>query len=422
MRLCSALLLVLVLCMGCGPQGREPIEWHLLYEPRALPAAGEQELREFFADQQPLPLGCRVDSMALRFDYVEFALVCPGESAPAHFELHPSDSFHLSERLSERLIFRWQDETPPSLREQLEPSLKPQLMALDQRWDWYRLTGFTTTLRTENDFKRHEAGFRAFRNDRMEESLQIFSELMRDNPRAGALGMVVASVAGQLLTEKKVEQFRQQAESHPEDVLQRFIAGVAMHYYAHTRATTVEEKLRYYRDCLPYLEPAITVYPTEPRVYIYLAVTNFRLGNQQLAEEYIERAVALNSKDPDAFYCRAEIFQRTQVERSLRDLRYYIALQALLVKHGAVVSASKEKRVRAMLAHLIAVRDGHADPKEIFDPVVNQGFLERNLIPVIDPLLRSPLFRVGGRIVVSLLVACGLITWYRRRKRGPGQR
>jgi hypothetical protein len=110
-------------------------------------------------------------------------------------------------------------------------------------------------------------------------------------------------------------------------------------------------------------------YDFEARLFIYLAVSHFRLGHQDEAEVAIERAVELGGDDPDAFYCRAEIFQRRDVARSIADLERYLEMTRRLVAEGGVVAASKQERVRRMLEHLRAVQRGEERGDEIFDPV-----------------------------------------------------
>ena len=106
--------------------------------------------------------------------------------------------------------------------------------------------------------------------------------------------------------------------------MKQFVAGVGAHYYAHQSAPTKEAKRPYYEIALTYLSRAESAYAAEPRLWIYLAVSNFRLGRQREAEALIEKAVALGADDPDAYYCRAEIFQHQNLARSLADLDLYI--------------------------------------------------------------------------------------------------
>lgn len=216
---------------------------------------------------------------------------------------------------------------------------------------------------------RYLEGSEWYRRRNGRKAAEIFIELAKENPRAeGVLGMVVASVASSGLSRQEVQALMDDADAHPDDPLRQFIAGAATHYYAHNDGKSVEEKQKYYELCLHFLGRA-EAYDFEPRLYIYRAVSHFRLGNQALAEELIEKAVARAGEDPDAYYCRAEIFQRTNTERSLDDLRLYIDMQERQARNGAVVSKPKMARVRLMQEYLEAVHRGDMEPMEIFDPV-----------------------------------------------------
>src|SRR5207247_1554001 len=99
-----------------------------------------------------------------------------------------------------------------------------------------------------------------------------------------------------------------------------------------------------------------------PRVFVYLGVSHFRLGEQAEAEKLIEQAVPLATNDPDVYYCRAEIFQRVNVTRSIADIERYLTMVGTLHAQGVPVSESKHDRVRKMLEHLRAVERGAEKP------------------------------------------------------------
>ncbi|MCC6216008.1 MAG: hypothetical protein IT376_14170 [Polyangiaceae bacterium] len=229
----------------------------------------------------------------------------------------------------------------------------------------------------EHEYAR---GLALYRDGKSREASVIFVELARKNPRQrGVLGMVVATLAGSQLFEPEVRELLATADTAPADLLAQFRAGVAAHYFAHEEASSVEEKRGWYETALRYLDRARPL-DFEARWHIYQAVTNFRLGNQALAEEQIERAVALGSDDPDVYYCRAEIFQRTNIPRALEDIRRYQEKVAEIVRGGGTTSASKSARVQMMYDHLSAVQRGEAAPREIFDPVSHDpltGMLRR---------------------------------------------
>jgi tetratricopeptide (TPR) repeat protein len=219
---------------------------------------------------------------------------------------------------------------------------------------------------------RYVAGLQAYQQRRYPDAIQIYMDLARQNNCCGVLGMVVASLASTAPTPERAAAAAQEADAAPDDILKQFVAGVLAHYAAHVNGRDQEEKTRLYRQAIRYLERTRSTLTTEPRLFIYLAVSNFRLGNQREAEQFIERAVELAAHDPDAYYCRAEIFQRVNVRRSVADIDTYLRMNAENEARGAVGDPGKTERVRLMRAHLIAVSEGREQPTELFDPVAAQ--------------------------------------------------
>jgi tetratricopeptide (TPR) repeat protein len=221
--------------------------------------------------------------------------------------------------------------------------------------------------------ERYQEGLRSYQQRRYPQAIELYTSLARDNTCCGVLGMVVASYASTAPTPERAAAAAADADAHRDDTLKQFIAGVLAHYAAHVNGRDQEEKRRLYEQALRYLDRTRPTYDFEPRVFIYLAVSNFRLGRQQLAEQFIERAVLLAQHDPDAYYCRAEIFQRTNVRRSIEDINLYLRTNAVNEARGAVGDPGKTARVIAMRDHLIAVSEGRANPRELFDPVRQSG-------------------------------------------------
>jgi hypothetical protein len=166
-----------------------------------------------------------------------------------------------------------------------------------------------------------------------------------------------------------VTELTTDADRSPDDVLKQFVAGVGAHYFAHQSGTSKDEKSAYYALALKYLSRANPAYASEPRLWIYLAVSNFRLGHQAEAEALIERAVALGADDPDAYYCRAEIFQRKNLTRSLADLDFYLDRMKKNEASSGITAPEKNARVQRMKDYLLAVSRGEREPVELFDPV-----------------------------------------------------
>jgi len=237
-----------------------------------------------------------------------------------------------------------------------------------------------------------------------DQALTLFIELARTKPQ-GVLGHIVASLASSGITAERAQDLRDDADLHRDDALKQFIAGVAAHYAAHNNAVTQTGKPDLYRAAIRYLERAAPWLNTEPRVHIYLAVSHFRLGEQKEAEAAIERAVALGADfDPDAYYCRAEIFQNADISRSIADLDHYIALTDPKVNPGDPPSPSKQARVKRMREHLLLVQKQQASKTELFDPGSQ-----------LYPLLIAP--RTFALIVLSIGALGWLAILARRRWR-----
>jgi LPXTG-motif cell wall-anchored protein len=272
-------------------------------------------------------------------------------------------------------------------------------------------------------FPMYEQAKEHHRAGRFDEAVHGFAAVARLNPRfSGALGMVVASLAPSNPDAAKVAALAQAADAAPGDALAQFMAGVAAHYSAHYTAETREQKLALYRQTIAYLEKARAAYAFEPRIYIYLAVSHYRLGEQAEAEGFIERAVELDANDPDAYYCRAEIWHRKDPAKAIGDLDRYLEMSALLAEPGSKVAEAKVDRVKALREHLQKVASGEGQPEEVFDP------LEGPAPPPKDPPVQGAVATALGSspvyawivLGVALLAAAGVFV-LRRRRRGPQQ-
>lgn len=250
-----------------------------------------------------------------------------------------------------------------------------------------------------------------------EEALAIFMQVARKDPRGGPLGRIVASLASQKPPWERIERAIREAEAAPDDPLLQFVAGVGCHYYAHQSAESLEQKRDLYTRCITYLEKVRELYAFEPRIYIYLAVSNFRIGRQEEAEALIEQAVQLDAKDPDAFYCRAEIFQRKDLSRSIQDLDHYLGATKSLTPQQRRNSRNKIQRVEDMRDYLIAIKEGRAQPAELFDPMHAD-----DLPPSFRRETANPWrwFDRDFLILYALIAGVGLLVWRLRARRSPG--
>jgi tetratricopeptide (TPR) repeat protein len=262
---------------------------------------------------------------------------------------------------------------------------------------------------------RYLKGFELFKERRHEEALAYFLEMARANADySGVLGMVVANLAPTKLDAAKVAEYVRAAEAAPADPLAQFVAGVAAHYSSHYRAESADEKKDLYRKAIHYLERARPAFDNEPRVFIYLAVSHFRLGQQEQAEAHIEKAVTLDHQDPDAFYCRAEIYQRKDPAKAVADIEKYLELMKLTETQGSPAAPEKTARVRRMADHLRAVQRGEAAPTELWDPLTAGS--EGAVAAIASPSPRNLAGVVGVIGALAILSAVAGTLWLRRRK------
>lgn len=259
------------------------------------------------------------------------------------------------------------------------------------------------------------AGVTLYREGKMAEAFERFRALARQVPENGVLGMVVASLASTAPDAAAVDRLTAEADKAPDDTLAQFVAGVAAHYSGHLHGRTREEKAAYYRRAITYLERTLPKFAFEPRVFVYLGVSHFRLGHQAEAEALIERAVPLAKNDPDVYYCRGEIFQRTNLPRSIEDIKTYLAMSKTLAAQGVPQDALKHERVVRMLAHLEAVARGEAQPEDLFDPLPEGG--DRGGPPPPGRMFTSP--RTFAGAVIGVAALSGLLwAFVTRRRRG----
>lgn len=138
----------------------------------------------------------------------------------------------------------------------------------------------------------------------------------------------------------------ERAAKSPEDRMAAFFAGVLMHYE------------RDYASSQRYLLPLVAVFPKEPRLYIYLAMNAFNLGDRQAAQDYIAVAETLDLRDPDVPYCTAEIYRDSDRDRALRAMDAYLTMTSVT----ADPHSTKERRVRAMRAAIARCKADDTPP------------------------------------------------------------
>jgi len=131
---------------------------------------------------------------------------------------------------------------------------------------------------------------------------------------------------------ERLKRFRDKADADPTDVLANFFAGVLLHYERQFQASS------------DYLDRVIGKVSDEPRLFIYLAMNAFNLGDRKSAEDYISRAEVLDLEDPDVAYCVCEIFRDTDRARADRAVDRYWEM----TRFTSDVKSVKQQRVWRM--------------------------------------------------------------------------
>jgi tetratricopeptide (TPR) repeat protein len=357
---------------------------------KVIPPGKEALIADMLGEGATLPDGCAFDGAALDRTVVVATYKCRDEKGARSVKVelhHPSDaaagatattaqfaivpgtgaSAALVAAIKARIVereasFRWVSaeapglaEVPPAAREAPAPTDTPPRGLSPEESEQYL------------------AGVKLYRDRKYPEALAAFIALGQRNPRGGVLGMTVAALASTMPDAAAVKRYVAEADARPTDTLAQFVAGVAAHYAGHQTARSRADKLALYQTTIQYLERARPAFEFEPRVFVYLAISNFRLGHQQEAQALIERAIPLSINDPDVYYCRAEILQSVDTRRAIEDIERYQAMIDKLHGQGVPVDAAKQARVKDMLAQLRKVAEGARTlppGDELFDPVV----------------------------------------------------
>ena len=344
-----------------------------------IPAGREAVIQRLVGAEGATAAGCRFQSAAIEVTVVRASYDCPGVEGPVGIELRAPDP--ASPALARTRHFRIVAGTGPVAPAPFVAWLEQNVRAHEGTWEWARALRDTAMAEEERPeppdeppvdpayLRRYEEIDALYRQARHEEALAIALDLARENPRyGGILAMVVANLAPQSPDAERVAALVRAADERPDDPLSQFVAAIAAHYSGHYTAQTREEKKRLYRLAIRYLERTRPAFDFEPRVHIYLAVSHFRLEHQELAEAHIEDALRMDRKDPDAYYCRAEIWQRKDPARALQDLERYIEIMS---GEEHVAMGEKSQTVLRMRDRLQARIRGESDDEELWDPLTS---------------------------------------------------
>ncbi len=222
------------------------------------------------------------------------------------------------------------------------------------------------------------------------------------------LVVAAAGVASEADGRARVDALIAAAAKAPDDVIAQFAAGVAVHYRGHVRGGSRAEKSADYKRAIALLEPVADELAASPRLWIYLAVSYIRTGRQEDAQAAIAKAVAADSgDDADVYYCRAEVYHRTEPKQALADIDRYIAVMTRNQATGAFSAPGKEQKVRKMRAFMQRVVDGEEEPGtlELFDPIRSSA----------GPPPFDPIPWALGALGLAWLAVLGRWWWSRRR-------
>ncbi len=390
-----ATLFALLLCALLMPNSAGAIEYF------ATAPGHEKLVAEILGQGAELPGGCVFESARIGRRRIEASYRCSGADAPAGLALvHPSSAGEAAAASAKFKILE-----KGSVPSGLAAEIAKRAAAREQGWQWIRVwhsdpkksdTNPTAPRADaaaiagagEDLHKQYQKVVDLYFLGKHAEALEGALAVARKNPRVGGiLGYVVSNLAPTSPDDERTRAYAEVADKAPDDPLAQFVAGVAAHYNAHNVASSVERKKELYEQAIHYLTRARPAFDFAPRVFIYLAVSNYRLGRQEQAEEMIDKAIGLSEKDPDAFYCRAEIHHRKDVAAALRDLDRYLKMVAKDTGERKRRGPSgKLDRVKAMKAYLEMVQKGERELVELFDPI-NETASAVALAEVSEPAL-----------------------------------
>lgn len=393
---------------------------------KVIPPGNEALVSEMVGNAASLPEKCALDRVSIDRTKVVAAYVCDAKHVAIEL-VHPKSPDAAGAAATTKEFAIVAKDGPPRA---LVDAITARVAEREKAWRWTSAEApglavvddspappvAALSAFTPEESEEFTAGVRLYRDGKMHEAFEAFRALAKKNPRNGVLGMIVASLASTSPQPAEVDRFAADADAHPDDLIAQFVAGVASHYCGHRNAKTREEKATFYERAVKYLSRTRPAFDFEPRVFVYLAVSHYRLGERAEAEQLIEAAVPLAKNDPDVYYCRAEVFHRTNVARSIEDIRKYLAMSDELEKQGVPANKAKRERVEKMLTHLEAVSKGAAaDDEELFDPLPEVP-MARAEPPPPRAVFVAP--RTFGAIAVAI-AALSTAVWLASKRRAP---
>ena len=173
------------------------------------------------------------------------------------------------------------------------------------------------------------------------EAVELLEPVVWKNPHSGLLSALLGvynRVPDDEWQDRKRAEIVAKAAADSEDHTAAFYAGVLLHYDGQFAASDVK------------LKPLLEVFGEQPRLFIYLGMNAFNLGDAPGALALLKRGEALQAPDPDIYYCRAEVNRFSDPSAAAEDLRRYLAQ----TRGSPTANPKKRERVETMANTLAA--------------------------------------------------------------------
>jgi tetratricopeptide (TPR) repeat protein len=189
----------------------------------------------------------------------------------------------------------------------------------------------------------------------------------------GLLGKIGSVVALSGCPDERMAAMEARSAARSDDWVALYVRSACAHYR------------REYARCVEGLERVRGQFPNEPRIYIYLGMTYFLLGQQDRAEELLRLGESARPQDPDYWYVRSEVRRARDLAGSIADAERY-----LRATHGGRELAAKRQRVERVLA---ALKEGRVVWSQV---VLDEVRAARGAVPADMEALEEPGGAPGG--------------------------
>jgi tetratricopeptide (TPR) repeat protein len=173
------------------------------------------------------------------------------------------------------------------------------------------------------------------------DAVTLLEPVVWKNPHSGLLSALLGAynrVSDHAWQDAKRNEIVAKAAANAQDYTAGFYAGVLLHYDGQFAASNLQ------------LEPLLKVFGEQPRLFIYLGMNAFNLGDTEGAFALLKRGEDLEAPDPDIYYCRAEVNRFTDPKAAAEDLRRYLAQT-----RGSPTSNPKKRARVETMAQTLAV-------------------------------------------------------------------